>query len=216
MAYQAAYRLQGELVEQVAAGQRPGVLLLLEHDHVVTLGRSTKAYHLLVDKERLGALGVSVHETNRGGSATYHGPGQLVGYPILPTRSFGGDLHRYLRMLEEVLIRTVGSFGLLAGRVPGLTGVWIGDRKVAAIGVGVRHWVTMHGFALNVDPDLNYFGLIVPCGISDRTVTSMRRELGRRIEMSDVVAELVRCFSEVFDLNVSFRSSSVREAYSVG
>ncbi len=191
---------------QVAGGRRPGVLVLLEHDHVITLGRSTKAYHLLADRTRLAVLGVELHEANRGGSATYHGPGQLVGYPILPVQAFGGDLHRYLRMLEEVLIRTVGAFGLQATRVPGLTGVWVGDRKLAAIGVGVRHWVTMHGFALNVCPDLSYFDLIVPCGISDRTVTSMALELGTQLDLVSVIPALVRNFSEVFGVEAVLAS----------
>jgi lipoyl(octanoyl) transferase len=213
--YAEAYRLQELLVAHVAVEERSGILLLLEHDHVITLGRSAKLHHLLADNKQLESLGVQVLETNRGGSATYHGPGQLVGYPILPVRVFGGDLHRYLRLLEEVLIRALRVFDIEAGRVPGLTGVWVGDRKIAAIGVGVRRWVTMHGFALNVCPDLSYFGLIVPCGISDRSVTSMEHELQAPVQVEDVVPEVARCFSEVFGLEVMMGPAQLEEVYSV-
>jgi lipoyl(octanoyl) transferase len=173
-------------------------LLLLEHDPVITLGRNAAEADVLGGPERLGALGIAVERTNRGGRVTYHGPGQLVGYPILNLSPDRRDVARYLRDLEEVLIRTLRHHGIAAGRSPGWTGVWVGNEKIAAIGVHLSRWVTTHGFALNVHTDLAAFGLIVPCGIRSRGVTSMQRVLGRRIPLAEVAATLVPEFGAVF------------------
>ena len=170
----------------------PDELWLCEHDSVYTQGVAGKPEHLL-DRR-----GIPVVQTDRGGQVTYHGPGQLVGYPILDLNPDRRDVHRYVRDLEEVLIRTVGDFGLTAGRIAGLTGVWVGEEKVAAIGIRISRWITSHGFALNVDTNLDYFGLIVPCGITDRGVTSLSAQLGRQVSLAEVIPPLVLRFAEVF------------------
>lgn len=192
-----------ELQERIRTARQeqkiPDVLLLLEHPAVITLGRGAHAEHLLADPDALRSRGVEVHESARGGDVTYHGPGQIVGYPIFDLNDHGRDVHRYLRDVEEALILTLGEFGLEGGRVAGLTGVWVGNEKVAAIGIGVRHWVTWHGFALNVSTALDAFQLIVPCGIRDRGVTSLERLLGRDVAQDEVLAAIIRCFSRVFD-----------------
>lgn len=165
----AAARLAGRIAQDV--------LVLVEHPPVITLGRSSKAAHLLASPEALAARGVALHEVERGGDVTFHGPGQLVGYPIVDLTGHKQDLHWYLRQVEEVLIQAVGTLGLHADRNPGKTGVWTGGRKLASIGVHARQWVTWHGFALNVTTDLSYFDLMVPCGIADVTMTSVAAEL---------------------------------------
>lgn len=165
----AAARLAGRIAQDV--------LVLVEHPPVITLGRSSKAAHLLASPEALAARGVALHEVERGGDVTFHGPGQLVGYPIVDLTGHKQDLHWYLRQVEEVLIQAVGTLGLHADRNPGKTGVWTGGRKLASIGVHARQWVTWHGFALNVTTDLRYFDLMVPCGIADVTMTSVAAEL---------------------------------------
>jgi lipoyl(octanoyl) transferase len=202
--YRTALDLQRELVEQRKQGLIPDQLLLLEHPHVITLGVRTRndQSHVLATPESLAADGVELFETGRGGDVTYHGPGQLVGYPIIDLKPGRCDVHRYVRDLEEGLIRAVAEFGIRAGRVKGLTGIWVGpegeEAKLAAIGVRISRWVTSHGFALNVSTDLSRFGLIVPCGISDRGVTSMERLLGRRISMAEVMDAIVRAFESIF------------------
>ena len=153
---------------------------------------------MLATPDALAAAGVGLFETGRGGDVTYHGPGQLVGYPIIDLNPNRRDVHRYVRDLEEVLIRTVATFGITAARVPGLTGIWVGDEKLAAIGVRISRWVTSHGFALNVDTDLSRFNLIVPCGIADKGVTSMSSLLSRAVSMAEVEDAVVRAFEEVF------------------
>jgi lipoate-protein ligase B len=173
-------------------------LLLLEHPPVITLGRSARPEDVLADADRLAALGVAVEPTNRGGQVTYHGPGQLVGYPILDLHPDRRDVARYLRDLEEVLIRTLARLSIDAGRRPGWTGVWVGERKVAALGVHLSRWVTTHGFALNVSTDLSAFHLIVPCGIRDRGVTSIESLLGRAIDLEQVARLVVPEFGAVF------------------
>jgi lipoyl(octanoyl) transferase len=173
-------------------------LLLLEHPPVITLGRNARPTDVLADAAALAALGVSVERANRGGQVTYHGPGQLVGYPILDLQPDRRDVARYLRDLEEVLIRALGRIGIAAGRQTGWTGVWVGDRKIAAIGVHLSRWVTTHGFALNVDPDLAHFSLIVPCGITTRGVTSMARVLGRPVSVEEMAALVAPEFGVVF------------------
>jgi lipoyl(octanoyl) transferase len=186
--YADALGLQHELVERRRRGEVPDQLLLLQHPHVITLGvkvRQDRA-HIVAAPELLAARGVAVHESGRGGDVTYHGPGQLVGYPILEIDERRRDLHRYVRDIEESLVRALARFGVTAGRVPSLTGVWVGEEKVAAIGVRVSRWITSHGFALNVTTDLEYFRLIVPCGIADRGVTSLARLLGEAPPMDAV------------------------------
>jgi lipoyl(octanoyl) transferase len=202
--YQEALDLQKDLVERRRNGEIPDQLLLLEHPPVITLGvkaRSSRS-HVLESDESLAAKGVGLFETGRGGDVTYHGPGQLVGYPIFNLKPHRCDVHRYVRDLEEALIRSVATFGIPAHRVAGLTGVWVGpegrEEKLAAIGVRISRWITSHGFALNVNTRLEHFGLIVPCGITDRGVTSMERLLGRRLAMDEVESAVVAAFEQVF------------------
>lgn len=210
ISYARALRLQERLVRRRRAGEIDDRLLLLQHPHVLTLGSGTEPEHVLADAEERSRLGIELHETGRGGDVTYHGPGQLVGYPILSLAPDRKDLHRYLRDLEEVLIRTLDAFGVRAGREEGLTGVWTDGAKVAAIGIRVSSgWITSHGFALNVDPDLSYFGTIVPCGISDRPVTSMARLLGRHIDIDEVISPLLEAFGAVFGRRIRPQSSPV-------
>jgi lipoyl(octanoyl) transferase len=192
--------MQRALVEDRRAGRIDDTLLLLEHPHVLTLGVRGDGgrSHILATPEALAQRGIDVHETGRGGDITYHGPGQLVGYPILDLKPDRCDVHRYVRDLEEVLIRTAASYGIDAGRVDGLTGVWAGRDKLAAIGVRIARWVTSHGFALNVTTDLTCFDLIVPCGIPDRGVTSLARLLGRPVHLADVEERLTAHFCAVF------------------
>lgn len=196
--YAEAWALQRELVAARQAGAGPDTLLLLEHPPVITLGRAGEAAHLLGSPAELARRGVGFIETDRGGDITFHGPGQVVGYAIVDLAARGRDLHRFLRDLEKVLILALAEFGIRAGRVEGLTGVWVGDAKVAAIGIRVSRWVTHHGFALNVDTDLSYFDLIVPCGIADKRVTSMEALLGRAVDRAEVEAALGRRFEAVF------------------
>ena len=173
-------------------------LFLLEHDPVITLGRNAAESDVLAGAARLAAIGVAVERTNRGGQVTYHGPGQLVGYPILDLTPDRRDVGRYLRDLEEVLIRTLARLGIAGRRQPGWTGVWVGEEKIAAIGVHLSRWVTTHGFALNVSTDLGHFGLIVPCGITTRGVTSIARLLGRAVPLEEIAELVVPEFGAVF------------------
>ena len=174
-------------------------LLLLEHPHVYTMGVRASLDHVLIDPATVGA---ELVRTDRGGDVTYHGPGQLVGYPIIDLKPDRCDVHRYVRDLEDVLIRTASDYGVLAERVDGLTGVWVGREKLAAIGVRIARWITSHGFALNVTTDLDYFGLIVPCGIADRGVTSLALLTGRAIDPVEVADRTAEHFSNVFNLKV--------------
>ncbi len=198
--YGEAFQLQKALVERRKAGQICDQLLLVEHPHVITLGRNGKESNLLAGEEALRRAGISYFETDRGGDITYHGPGQVVGYPILDLREWKRDVVAYVRALEEALIRTLAVFGIRAGRLEGLTGVWVEGKKIAAIGVHISRWITSHGFALNVTTDLSYFQYIVPCGLS-RPVTSMA-ELGVKPESRELVAALVENFSGVFDFRM--------------
>jgi lipoyl(octanoyl) transferase len=199
--YADALALQQALVEDRKADKITDVLLLVEHPAVLTLGVRGDGgrSHILAPAAELSDRGISVFETGRGGDVTYHGPGQLVGYPIVSLKPDRCDVHRYVRDLETVLIRVAADYGIEAGRIEGLTGVWVGDEKVAAIGVRIARWVTSHGFALNVNTDLDAFGLIVPCGIADRGVTSFKRLLGRHVDFDEVVDSVVRHFADVFD-----------------
>ena len=184
------------------AGDVPDTLLLLEHPHVITLGRSSNRANVIASEVERANLSVELFETGRGGDVTYHGPGQLVGYPIVNLSPDRCDIRKYVRDLEEVLIRTASDFGVTAGRIAGLTGIWVGGAKLAAIGVRISRWVTMHGFALNVTTDLSYFQLIVPCGISDRTVTSLEKLLGKEIELERVARSVASHFGEVFERKI--------------
>lgn len=199
--YAEAWDLQKTLVAARQAGTISDGLMLLEHDPVFTIGRSTKSDHLLFPREYLAAQGFGVFEIERGGSITYHGPGQLVGYPILDLRAYNEDIVKYMRSLEETLLRTLSDFGILAERVRGYAGAWAGDEKIAAVGVAVKRKVTMHGFALNVDPDLSHFGLINPCGLG-RPVTSMSRKLKRPVTVDEVRPVYLRRFEEVYGLRL--------------
>jgi lipoyl(octanoyl) transferase len=198
--YNEAVELQRVLVEQRRSGQVSDLLLLLEHPHVITLGvkRDASRSHLVAAPELLQARGVELHESGRGGDITYHGPGQLVGYPILDLRPDRCDVHKYVRDLEEVMIRTACDFGVQAGRIAGLTGTWVGSDKLGAIGVRISRWITSHGFALNVTTDLSYFNLIVPCGITTGGVTSLAKAADRSVARAEVEASVAHHFSQVF------------------
>jgi len=199
--YAEALALQRELVEERRAGHIGDVLLLLEHPHVLTLGVRGDGgrSHIRATMDDLAARGIDVVETGRGGDITYHGPGQIVGYPIVDLKPDRQDVHRYVRDLEEVLIRTAGGYGIEAERVKGLTGVWVGNEKLAAIGVRIGRWVTSHGFAFNVSTDLDHFNLIVPCGIADRGVTSLEKLLGREVNRAEVEERIATHFCQVFE-----------------
>jgi lipoyl(octanoyl) transferase len=183
-------------------------LLFCQHPHVYTLGKSGDASNLLINKDELKKRGASFHHINRGGDITYHGPGQIVGYPIIDLDNFTTDIHKYLRSLEESIIITLGEFGIIGGRIPGLTGVWLDAehkakaRKICAIGVKTSRWVTMHGFALNVNTDLNYFNYIVPCGIDDKAVTSISKELKGDVEISSVEEKIKQNIEKVFEMKL--------------
>ncbi|WP_018341981.1 lipoyl(octanoyl) transferase LipB [Cytophaga aurantiaca] len=191
-----------------------GYLLLCEHPHVYTLGKSGKRENLLINESQLRDAHATYHEINRGGDITYHGPGQLVGYPIFDLDSYFTDIHKYLRFLEEAIIRTLADLGITAGRIDGLTGVWIETenpvkaRKICAMGVKASRWVTMHGFALNVQPDLSYFKNIIPCGIDDKAVTSISEELGADVSMDKVKNILINHIVDLFEITID-RSSKI-------
>lgn len=201
--YGEALALQRSLVEERRAGRITDTLLLLEHPHVLTLGVRGDGgrSHILATADALAARGVEVFEAGRGGDVTYHGPGQLVGYPIVDLNPDRRDVHRYVRDLEDVLIRTARDYGITAGRVDGLTGVWVGREKLAAIGVRIARWITSHGFALNVTTNLDYFSLIVPCGIADRGITSLSSLAGHPVELAEVADRVAAHFANVFEFS---------------
>ena len=196
--YTRGLELQEQLVADRQAGRISDQLLLLEHDPVFTLGRNARAANVLLPAEALRERGFEVFETGRGGDVTYHGPGQVVGYPIVDLAPDRRDVHRYVRDLEEVMMRTCADYGLQASRVEGLTGTWLGDEKIGAIGVRIARWVTSHGFAFNVGTDLSAFDLIVPCGIRERGVTSLERRLGHPVPLDEVMDRLAANFAAVF------------------
>jgi lipoate-protein ligase B len=204
ISYAEGLELQKSLVASRIADETDDVLLLLQHPHVLTLGvkAGESRQHVLATPARLAELGVELHETGRGGDVTYHGPGQIVGYPIINLKPDRCDVHKYVRDLEECMIRVTGDYGFSAGRLQGLTGAWVGAEKIGAIGVRIQRWVTSHGFAFNVNTDLDFFKLIVPCGISDRGVTSLARLTGRDIPVAEVEDRFVSNFCEVFDREV--------------
>jgi lipoyl(octanoyl) transferase len=203
--YAEALDLQRALAEERRHDRIPDTLLLLQHPAVITLGVKTDGgrSNVVATPERLQALGIDIYEAGRGGDVTYHGPGQLVGYPILDLKPDRQDVHRYVRDLEDVMMRVCADFGIQAGRIQGCSGAWVGAEKIGAIGVRISRWITSHGFAFNVNTDLSHFQLIVPCGISDRGVTSLAALLGRPVPMEDVEAAVVRHLGEVFERHPS-------------
>ena len=204
--YADAYALQKRIVAARKLGAMEDALLFCEHPHVITQGRNGKREHLLASESVLHQKGVEFFETSRGGDVTYHGPGQIVAYPILNLGAIRRDVVWYVRMLEEAMIRATAEFGIAAGRETGKTGVWVGEgkssEKLAAIGVHISRWVTSHGLAYNVSTDLRNFDLIVPCGIADRKATSLEKLLGRRVELEEVKPKLAKHFGEVFGLEL--------------
>ncbi len=201
-AYGLTWALQKRLLDQRIAEQIPDTLLLVEHNPVYTLGRNADPDHVLADAAWLERHGVEVFHIERGGDVTYHGPGQVVGYPILALRQHGHDVHKYLRDLEEVIIRTLADYDVTGGRDPDNTGVWVGNEKIAAMGVKLSRWVTMHGFAFNVNTDLQYYAGIIPCGIQHKGVTSLAKLLGREVLLQEVEDKLVYHFTNVFRLEL--------------
>jgi lipoyl(octanoyl) transferase len=208
--YGQAFELQRSLVEKRQRGLIPDQLLIVEHPHVITLGRSGRMENLLASEEVLRRAGITFHHTDRGGDITYHGPGQVVGYPILDLREWKRDVAAYVRAIEQVLIDTLAEFAIYAGRIPGWTGVWVERKKVAAIGVHIGRWVTSHGFALNLTTDLSYFGYIVPCGLT-QPVTSIA-ELGCRAGWQEVAVAVTRNFGRVFDREMVSASLEMEKA----
>ncbi|MCE5313745.1 MAG: lipoyl(octanoyl) transferase LipB [Armatimonadota bacterium] len=202
ISYSNALDIQHDLHARCASGDIPGALILLEHDPVITMGVKTSSRgNVLASPKLLEANGIELVETDRGGDVTYHGPGQLVGYPIVRVREMGGDVHRYLRALEQSVIDTLAEFGLEGSR-NGLAGVWVKEKKVCSIGIAVRKGVTYHGFALNVDPNLSHFGLINPCGLASEQITSMAKLLGEAPNMRDVRDAYARAFSKIFNVTL--------------
>jgi lipoyl(octanoyl) transferase len=204
-------KLQNRLEGKVDGEGTEDVLLFVEHPHVYTLGKSGDAFHLLVSEEKLKEIGATYYPINRGGDITYHGPGQIVGYPLLDLEHFFTDIHKYMRYLEEAIIRTIAHYGIVGGRIDGLTGVWLDiddpkkARKIAALGVKCSRWLTMHGFAFNVNTDLNYFNHIVPCGITDKKVTSLSNELGHEMDMVEVKRILLQELADVFQFEIQIQ-----------
>ena len=204
-------KLQNRLEGKADGEGTEDVLLFVEHPHVYTLGKSGDAFHLLVSEEKLKEIGATYYPINRGGDITYHGPGQIVGYPLLDLEHFFTDIHKYMRYLEEAIIRTIAHYGIVGGRIDGLTGVWLDiddpkkARKIAALGVKCSRWLTMHGFAFNVNTDLNYFNHIVPCGITDKKVTSLSNELGREMDMDEVKSILLQELADVFQFEIQIQ-----------
>jgi lipoyl(octanoyl) transferase len=198
--YGEALDLQKVLVEERRAGRVPDLLILLQHPPVITLGvRRDSRSHVTASEQHLATRGVEVYEAGRGGDVTYHGPGQIVGYPVLDLRPDRCDVHRYVRDLEEVMIRVCADYGIAAHRVDGLSGAWVGTEKIGAVGVRISRWITSHGFAFNVNTRLEDFQLIVPCGIADRGVTSLGKLLGGELPVAEVEDRFIRRFAEVFD-----------------
>lgn len=197
-----ASQLQSELIEQRIAGKIPDVILFLQHRPVITIGAFGGEQNIMVPRDVLEKEGISVTHTDRGGDVTYHGPGQLVGYPILDLKTRGHDVHQYVHDLEEVMIRTLHDYSIEAHRDTDYPGVWVGQEKICALGIRVVHWVTKHGFALNISNDLTPFSYINPCGITDRGTTSMQKVLGQKPKIGEVTNSIIRHFSAVFGINV--------------
>ena len=203
MPYEEALTLQENLVAKRSQREIRDTLILLEHPPVVTITREKTANNILAPLEKLRDEGIAIYKTNRGGDITYHGPGQLVGYPILDLKNHGKDLHRYVHTIEETLINLLKDYDVEGHRESGYPGVWVNDEKIAAIGIAVKKgWVSMHGFSLNVDPRLDHFSLIIPCGIKDKGVTSLRKVLGKTVDKQQVRQRLMRHFSDMFHLDM--------------
>lgn len=197
--YELAWNLQYQILQKRLDDNIDDTLFLLEHPHTYTLGKVAKKENLLINKNQLQELGIKVYEIDRGGDITYHGPGQIVGYPIIKLSNWKKDTHEYLRSLEEVIMNVCSQFGLLPERNSRYTGVWVGNKKIAAIGIKVSRWVTMHGFAFNINTDLNYFSGIIPCGIHDYGVTSLKNEIGYEIDIQEVKKKILKEFINVFE-----------------
>jgi len=204
-----ASHLQSELIELRLAGRIPDVILFLQHPPVLTIGAFGGEQNVIISQDVLKREGISIAHTDRGGDITYHGPGQLVGYPILDLKARGRDVHQYVHDLEEVVIRTLGDYSISGHRDPDYPGIWVGQEKICAMGIRVAHWVTKHGFALNINNDLTPFSYINPCGITGRGVTSMKQLLGRELEIDDVTNGIIRRFSAIFGMKV-FEAISAR------
>ena len=196
--YKEAWDLQKSIFELRYQQKVDDVFLLLEHPHTYTLGKTADEKNLVGNEEYLNKNKISVYDIDRGGDITYHGPGQIVGYPIIDLNNWGKDTHKYLRALEEIIIRTCADYGLAVTRVPKYTGVWIADRKIAAIGIKVTRWITMHGFALNVNTDLSLYNGIIPCGIANKEVTSLQKELNTEIDIQEVKSKILNHIVTIF------------------
>jgi len=204
--YKNALELQLSLLEKRKHGEIGDTILLLEHPPTYTIGRKGNIKNLLIDSENLKKRGIHFERVSRGGDITFHGPGQLVGYPIIDLNNFDRDVHRFLRKLEEAIILTLSEFGINGERIPELTGVWVGEEKIASIGVGIKKWITYHGFALNVNTDLTYFDNIVACGIPKVEITSMERKLGTKdgMKMIEVENSVIKAFKKTFNMNLNW------------
>ncbi|OPY58254.1 MAG: Octanoyltransferase [Pelotomaculum sp. PtaU1.Bin035] len=214
--YVKAYALQKRLVKERIAGKIPDTLLLLSHPPVYTIGRGGTREHILVPGEVLEREGIKVYEIDRGGDIAYHGPGQLVGYPIMNLRRHGSDLHKLLRMYEEVFIRVLAEYGVEAGRLDRYPGVWASYDKICAVGIGVSNWVSYHGWAFNINPDMKYFSFIIHCGIRDKGVTSLARLLGRDVPDCEIVKAVAGHFGDVFNLQLETGYSAAELSEAVG
>lgn len=206
--YEPTHALQKRLVAAVSQGALGDLILFLEHPPTITMGRSSKDAHILHSASELAARGITVHDVGRGGDVTYHGPGQLVAYPIINLNPDRRDVRRYMRDLESVMVQTCARYGVEAGVVEGLTGAWVGDRKIGAIGVRISRWVTMHGLALNVNTELEAFENIVPCGIQDKGVTSLSREVGCEVAMPEVEERLGEAFADIFGADLCWHDGA--------
>jgi len=200
--YDEAFFLQKKIQQECIEGIREDTLILLEHPPVFTIGRKGGEGNLLVSKEKLKQLGIELFYTNRGGDITYHGPGQIVIYPILNLNSYGRDIHRYVRNLEETIIHVLAGYSISAGRKEKYTGVWVKNEKIAAIGVAIKKWVTLHGAAFNIQPNLNHFKMIKPCGITEYGVTSLERLIDRKTPMEEIRGKITKSFAKVFGIEI--------------
>jgi lipoyl(octanoyl) transferase len=206
--YKETWDLQKQIFNLKCESSFPDVLILNEHNHVYTIGKSGNEDHVLADEKELADFGAKIYQIDRGGDVTYHGPGQLVGYPILDLNNYYKDIHRYLRDIEEVIILTLKDFGIDGIRNEGYTGVWVGGDKIAAIGVKVSRWITMHGFAFNLDTDLSYFNRIIPCGIFHKGVTTLNHILKEDVTLDKVISVLIRNFATIFQVNIKLFSDT--------
>jgi len=202
--YSQTWALQKKLFEDVSRNRSRNYLILTEHTPVITIGKSGKSENLLADESLLKSKGIEIIKTDRGGDVTFHGPGQIVGYPILNLSAFKEDVHWYLRKLEDIIIKTLENDKISSTRIPGLTGVWIGNNKICAIGVKITRWVSMHGFALNLSTDLDYFNYIIPCGITDKGITSILKESGNNPDKNGVINSLCENFEKILDVKLSY------------